>query len=1081
MPLRSTVCPSASRRIAFVVLAAACAPPAFSQQPAPVTGTQTSLVLPPQISEKLVRLNTDLKAAQLKSDANAEATTLNAIGDLYFRVSEFRRALDIYGQALEQARKAHDEAQQTIALNGEAGCYADLSQNDKAMQTSQQALELSTASNDVDGEAAALNGLGWAQFNLGEIAKALEYHKQALTLAQQAGDEDLQAKIVQWIGIGDFYVGGGRKALDEFTQALALFQQVADQSGQARSLIYIGMERFFLGEMPGARAAFVQAMPMFDQVGDRLGKATALNMIGGAYLNAGDPKKALGYVNQSIQIFHDVGNLAGEVAADGSAGAIYSSLGEPEKALDLYKQALPLLRQTGSRLGEAGALSTTGGFYFDFGQYDKALESYKQSLEIYRALGIRGSEAADLFSIGAIYQAQGDQQKALDAINQSLVISRAVGASIDEANELRSIGGIYLRLGDKDKAMECTTQSLALFRKMDNHAGEAFALLLLGVDYFVSNQHDKGLDLMNQALPIAIAMSNPNAQAAAYYLLMGAVHRDQPALAIYYGKQAVNLLQQVRSKISGMEKSLQQSFLGSREDYYHFLANLLIEQGRLPEAQQVLNLLKVQEYSDYVRGAAADSLSPLTLTPAEQQAAADYQTATAQMVAVGEKWSALKKIPNRTPDQEKEYQELSDQLNASSRGLSDYYGRLYKLFSASGDANKQVADVKGDVSLLKQAIAKMPKTVALYTLLSDDRYNVIVITGSTAVAREYPIAKKDLNQKIAAFEQALRDPHSDPKPLAQDLYKILIGPVKKDLDQAQAQTLVWSLDGVLRYVPFAALFDGKQYTLENYSIVTITPVSIPHLTEKPDFSNLSAVAMGISRQYESTLPALPAVAGELSDVVSDAQGKSIQGVLPGTILLNGAFTEKAMEHALDHPHTVVHIASHFVFRPGDDSRSYLLLAGKDQDSQGYHLTVADFRDNQQISLTDTDLLTLSACETGMSGDASNGREVDGLGTTAQLKGAKAVISSLWEVDDASTGALMADFYKRWADGAGNVPKVEALRLAQLDLLQGKVKPQSGASGRGFTVEENKPSTSTPQASYAHPFYWAPFVLMGNWR
>ena len=101
--------------------------------------------------------------------------------------------------------------------------------------------------------------------------------------------------------------------------------------------------------------------------------------------------------------------------------------------------------------------------------------------------------------------------------------------------------------------------------------------------------------------------------------------------------------------------------------------------------------------------------------------------------------------------------------------------------------------------------------------------------------------------------------------------------------------------------------------------------------------------------------------------------------------------------------------------------------------------------------------------------------------TAQTKGAKAVISSLWEVDDASTGALMADFYKRWAGGAGKIPKVEALRQAQLDLLEGKAAPRASTAGGGFTVEENEPSTSTPPEGYEHPFYWAPFVLMGNWK
>jgi CHAT domain-containing protein len=101
--------------------------------------------------------------------------------------------------------------------------------------------------------------------------------------------------------------------------------------------------------------------------------------------------------------------------------------------------------------------------------------------------------------------------------------------------------------------------------------------------------------------------------------------------------------------------------------------------------------------------------------------------------------------------------------------------------------------------------------------------------------------------------------------------------------------------------------------------------------------------------------------------------------------------------------------------------------------------------------------------------------VDGLGTTAQLKGAKAVISSLWSVNDASTGQLMGDFYKRWAEGAGKVTKVEALRQAQLDLLLGKARAQGDGSNRGVEPEGPAP------AGYAHPFYWAPFVLMGNWR
>jgi CHAT domain-containing protein len=537
--------------------------------------------------------------------------------------------------------------------------------------------------------------------------------------------------------------------------------------------------------------------------------------------------------------------------------------------------------------------------------------------------------------------------------------------------------------------------------------------------------------------------------------------QQQPALATFYGKQAVNLLQQVRGNIQGLDKGLQSSFLASKGDYYHDLADLLIAQGRLPEAEQVLDLLKQQEYRDYTRGNQANVLGALTLTPVELQAQEDYQASTAQIVVLGQEWADLRKISKRTAAQDARLKVVSDQINAANAGLSDYYARLYTLLGEGSDANKQVADVKGNVSALKQALAKMPHTVALYTMMSKDGYRVIVITGSTQVAREYAIPQAELNQKVAALAAALEDYQNDAKAPALELYKILMGPVENDLGQAEADTLVWSLDGVLRYVPMAALFDGKQYMVEKYKMVTITPVSIPLLGDTPDVSRLSVVGMGISQQYQTDLPELPSVVSELDHVVRDPQVKGAVGVLPGQVLLNDAVTEKAMEDALAGQHAVVHIASHFVFYPGDDQQSYLLLADGTTKDKAFHLTVGDFNDNQNLTLTDTELLTLSACQTGIGGVASNGREVDGLGTTAQVKGAKAVISTLWDVADDSTGELMANFYRRWAGGGGKVEKVEALRQSQLDLLLG-----TGRKGG---------------SQFANPYYWAPFVLMGNWK
>jgi CHAT domain-containing protein len=138
----------------------------------------------------------------------------------------------------------------------------------------------------------------------------------------------------------------------------------------------------------------------------------------------------------------------------------------------------------------------------------------------------------------------------------------------------------------------------------------------------------------------------------------------------------------------------------------------------------------------------------------------------------------------------------------------------------------------------------------------------------------------------------------------------------------------------------------------------------------------------------------------------------------------------------------------------------LLLGGKE--SQGQRLTLAAINDDPEISFEDVELLTLSACNTAL-GIEGDGREVDGLGILAQRKGAKAVMATLWSVYDPSTSALMRNFYRGWTSGTG-VSKAEALRRAQVAFLHGAEASEEGSS-----------------AKYAHPYYWAPFILIGNWQ
>jgi len=972
-------------------------------------------------------------------------------------------------------------AQQSAAPSNAPPAAPIPPQVQEKLNSLEAALASAKAAGDAKGQANALVAMALQFKSIQQNQKALMLAVGALGLYREANDRPDQAAVLRGIGVLCMALGQPQNALEAANRALAISHELGDRINELQTLAAIGTVYSALGQHQKALEAHSQALEMVRASGDEAAQANGFNFVGKDYLDLGDRRKALDNFNQALVLFRKVGNRDGEATALGNIGTAYGYLGDGQKALDNFNQAAQIYRQIPDNNGSANMLTNIGTAYLVLGQPEKGLDYYNQAVPLYRATSNQYALSNLLNNIAVGEMKLNQWAKALDQLNQALAIEVAISDRARQANSLTFLGTAYMGLGQNQKALDSLNQALAVHREVGDPEGEALTLDRIGAVLQAMGENDKALQSFQQALEAETPLADPFLQSRFLHNLMLNRKKADPALAIFYGKESVNLLQQLRGNIQGLDKSLQSSFLTSNEDTYHNLADLLIAQGRLPEAQQVLDLLKQQEYSDYTRGEAANTLSPLSLTPAEQQAAADYQKSTAQIVALGQEWADLRKLPSRTPDQDARYKQLSDQIQAANTGLNDYYKRLYTLLGTGSNANRQIADVKGNVSALNQALARMPHTVALYTLVSSDRYRVIVVSGTTPVAREYAITQEDLNKKIAAFEQALRKKSSDPRPSAQDLYNILVGPVKADLDLAYAETIVWSLDGALRYVPMAALFDGKQYLVEKYNTVTITPVSIPHLAEKPDVSNMTATAMGISKKYETDLPALKAVVGELDEVVKDPRVQGSNGVLPGTILLDNGFTQKAMEDQLSSPHAVVHIASHFVFKPGDDKQSYLLLADNTEAGKAFHLTVANFNDNPNLAMDNTELLTLSACETGMSGSAGDGREVDGLGTTALSKGAKAVISTLWEVDDASTGALMADFYRRWAQGGGKIEKVAALRQAQLDLLQGNSKIYNAtpnAAGRGLsTDEDDKPG---PQG-FAHPYYWAPFVLMGNWR
>ena len=199
-----------------------------------------------------------------------------------------------------------------------------------------------------------------------------------------------------------------------------------------------------------------------------------------------------------------------------------------------------------------------------------------------------------------------------------------------------------------------------------------------------------------------------------------------------------------------------------------------------------------------------------------------------------------------------------------------------------------------------------------------------------------------------------------------------------------------------------------------------------------------------------------------------------RGVLPGTLKLDGDFTKEGLRTELRRHYSIVHLASHFDFVPGADKNSFLLLG------DGSKLTMEEFRNMPQV-LQGVELLTLSACDTAVGGEDADGKEVEGFAVLAQRQGAKAVVATLWAVADESTAILMREFYRvRMSDRT--TTNAEALRQAQLALLTGKLKPSIVQPVPDRSVAPNSlQNTRKPPTDWSHPYFWAPFILIGNWR
>ena len=994
-------------------------------------------------------------------DRRGEASALYRLGHLDRDQSDFSQAIDRYTLAVAIARSSGDRFREAHVLEDMGYVYVMWGKDDEAAKCETEALSLFEDLKDRQGAADALNTMGIVLSHRTELDLALDSLQDALIASREVGDLRIETYVHENIGAVAERRGDLVEAIDCSSIALALEQETADTGEEASTLQMLSGVTYRLGDMQRSLHFMDRSLALLKESPNSAALGKGLHVMSVLYNNVGDYDLAIDTDQRALPLLHG-GDPEWEAAALTGLGLAHYYRGEYATALDYYSRALAIQRAQGvsSRI-YCSTLVSVARLHASLGDYATALDRLTEARDLTAKSHELAVEASALLHSGNVYRELRESEKALNLFEQALSTYRDIKMKAWAAEALNGIGNTRVDTGEYRGAVETFERALPIAREAGAVRIAAETLTGLGRARIGLEKPDEALPPLQQALGLFREIKLPIGEAVAWSELMRAFRDlDRPDLAIVCGKQAVNGYQEIRRGVRAIGKNAPLSFLRSKEPAYRELADLLISQGRLTEAQRVLDMLKEEEYLQFVRRDLRESVSLDSSIPLSSgEAALDqrYRGIADQLVSIGRERGALAAKPRLAPDEERRLSDLDVQLDVAERQFQSFLDQVAAEARKSRISEARVEQLVESQGLMEDLRELGPGVVAIYTLLTEDKYRVVLITPDVQLAREYPIRREALNRKVARFREALQNPEMDPLPGARDLYDVLVGPIAADLDAAGAQTLMWSLDGVLRYVPIAALHDGKQFMAERYGTVLFTPASHARLKDAPH-RTWDGLGLGVSKARGS-FPALPGVREELRSIFRAPDARTA-AVLPGRILLDEGFTKISMRRALRERHPVVHIASHFQFSPGDETKSFLLLGNGDR------LSLGEIKNTVNL-FSGVELLTLSACNTALSGSGADGREVEGFGVLAQRQGAKAIIATLWPVsDESSTRLLMHRFYQLRVARPG-ITKVEALRQAQLDLLHG--------------TEEKSSHGQYNERSFAHPFFWAPFVLIGNWK
>lgn len=760
--------------------------------------------------------------------------------------------------------------------------------------------------------------------------------------------------------------------------------------------------------------------------------------------------------------------------------------------LSLAYQQLGQLQQAEATMGEAVALITAqtlpqskfilaqilnnqGQLQSGQGQPQSALETWKKSEKLYRELGDRTGEIGTQLNQARALQALGFYLRARTTLEQIEASLNSQPASQLKVAGLLNLGNVLRVAGDFDASQKILEQGCAIAQQLESLADIQLALFSLANLAEAQEQSQTALKYYQQA---AAENSPVRLQAKIHQLnLLVKLDRFQDAqtLVPLIQTQLANLppsqtkiyaqieLADTLVKLNPKEVTTAAQLLATAQKQAKILGNPRAESYAVGRLGQLY--FKTQQWEEAKRlTQEALSLTPTIRAP---EIAYQWQWQMGQLLKVtGDRLGAIAAYTEAVNNLQSLRQDLvainQDVQFSFREQVEPVYRELVDLLlqdtpdTSLDQRQKNLSWARATLEELQlaqlsnffreacldskaQSIDQFDPTAAvIYPIILRDRLEVILsLPGNRLTHYSTNLPQEQVEDVISQMRQSLRQTSFAQERLsvAQQIYTWLVQPAADDLTRQSIKTLVFVLDGSLQNLPMAALHDGKQYLIEQYRIA-IAP-SLQLFNPKSLALTQLKVLVGGLTQGSQEFTALPGVKQEVREISAEVPAT--------TLLVDQQFTAAAVQAKMKtQSFSVMHLATHGQFSSKASETFLLTWDGRLNVKQlSTLLANRDLPDSRPI-----ELLVLSACQTAK-GDK---RAALGLAGVAVRSGARSTLATLWTVSDESTADFMAQFYKELLKPL--VTKAEAVRLAQLHLLK------------------------TPK--YSHPYYWGPFILVGNW-